>query len=45
MVKTGTEAFSGEVIEEKKQLIASKKWQINIHLKRASKLPSADSNG
>jgi len=31
-------------IEEEKQLPPSEEWQINIHLIKASNLPSSDSN-
>ena len=37
--------FEGEIIEDKKPLIPSNKWEINIHIIKASNLPSADSNG
>ena len=37
--------FEGEIIEEKNPLPPSKKWEINIHLIKATNLPSADSNG
>ena len=37
--------FDGEIIEDKISLPPSEKWEINVHLFRASELPSADSNG
>ena len=42
---TGEEPFKGQIIEEKKEFKESEKWEINIHLMKATNLPSADSNG
>ena len=43
--KSCEQPFIGEIIEEKKNFIASDKWGINIHLIGASNLPAADANG
>ena len=45
VTNTGDKEFSGEVIEEKRDFIASFQWEINLHLIKASNLPSSDSNG
>ena len=45
IVETGSKAFEGEIITDEKKLLPSDNWEINIHLLKASNLPSADSNG
>ena len=45
LINTGEKSFNGEIIEEKKEFNPSENWEINIHLIKATKLPSADSNG
>ena len=43
--RTGDEPFLGPLIEEKPIFVPSNLWEINIHLIKATNLPSADSNG
>ena len=45
LIETGGKSFNGELIEEKKEFKPSENWEVNIHLIKATKLPSADSNG
>ena len=45
LIETGRKAFNGEIIEEKKEFKPSEKWELNIHIIKATNLPSADSNG
>ena len=45
LIETGGKAFNGEIIEEKKEFKPSEKWELNIHIIKATNLPSADSNG
>ena len=42
--RTGDEPFLGSLIEEKSIFDQSYLWEINIHLIKATNLPSADSN-
>ena len=43
--RTNEEPFLGPLIEEKPVFVPNPLWEINIHLKNATNLPSADSNG
>ena len=45
LTEKGEKPFDGPLIEEKMEFKPSEQWEFNIHLIKATNLPSADSNG